>query len=282
MRSHFSIISACIRPEIGERIAIGLLLVGGNRVFLQFSKSKQLLLKNLLSANSFGFLKDTIRQITNESERVNQSESELFIENKINQSVFSENYITYLNRYSNNLLNFSPPSIIELEANEQFFGILFKKYVDEFAFATEIIKENLFEKIKNNFFPSVSEFFNIDSEVTAEQIPHLAMPLSVDIIGMNSEPVYAQTVDLCRQNYYIQNDLGILAMLNQACYNKSKGFLISSEPDKSLYLKQHNLWRNLRENDLAEYVDISEVEKIHQYASVHRVRPLIVMEGKLS
>ena len=279
MRSHFSIISACIRPEIGERIAIGLVLVGGNRVFLQFSKNKQSLLKSLLTANALDFLKETIRQITAESGRVNRGKSELFIEDKINNSIFSENYIAYLNRYSNNLLNFSSPSIIELEANDQLFGTLFKKYVDEFAFATESTKENPFETIKTKFFPSVSRFFNIDSEVTAEQIPHLAMPLSVDMIGMNSEPVYAQTVDLCRRNYDIQSDLGILAMLNQACKTGSKGFLISTEPNKSLYFKQHELWRDLRKNDLAEFVDISEVEKIHEYATEHGVRPLVEVEG---
>ena len=275
MRSHFTIISACIRPEIGERIAIGLVLVGENRVFLQFSKNKQSLLKGLLTANALGFLKETIRQITTESERVNQGKSEFFTEDKINNSIFSENYIAYLNRYSNNLLNFSSPSIIELEANEQLFGTLFKKYVDEFAFATENAKENPFETIKAKFFPSVSKFFNIDSEVTAEQIPHLAMPLSVDMIGRNSKPVYAQTVDLCRQNYHIKSDLGLLAILNQACNNESKGFLISSEPDKSLYSKQHDMWRDLRKNDLAEFVDISEVEKIHEYATEHGVRPLM-------
>lgn len=68
-------------------------------------------------------------------------------------------------------------------------------------------------------------------------------------------------------------------MLNQACKNKSKGFLISSEPDKSLYLKQHDLWRDLRKNDLAEYIAISEVEKIHEYATKHGVRPLMEVEG---
>lgn len=126
MKSHFSIISAYIRPEIGERISIGLVLVGKNRVFIQFSKNKQSLLKGLLTTNTVSFLKDTIRQITTESERVNQGESELFTEIIINNSIFSEKYIEYLNRYSNNLLNFSSPSIIELEANEQLFGTLFK------------------------------------------------------------------------------------------------------------------------------------------------------------
>ena len=131
MRTHYSIISASIRPEIGERLAIGLLLLGKEEIFFQFSKDKINILKGLIKDDAYKFFKESLKQITNVVDTENNKKSMLFTESGFINSTFSKGYLEYLSRYSNNLLNFTTPRIIDLPATKELFISLFRKYIDE-------------------------------------------------------------------------------------------------------------------------------------------------------
>jgi hypothetical protein len=182
--------------------------------------------------------------------------------------------LEYLSRYSNNLLIFSKPKTIELQASDDLFESLFKKYVDEYEFIETISEPRSFDSNRTAFFNTVQPYFNIEQEVTPEIVPGLIMPVKVDLIGKNDIPVYAQAIDLERQNYHIQNDLAVLFMLNKALVN-AKGFHISSEPNKKLFPHQHDTWKSIKDWNDSEYIDLSEVEKIEEYATLHGVVPLV-------
>lgn len=162
---------------------------------------------------------------------------------------------------------------IELEPTNELFETLFKKYVDEFAFIEKVPEPKTFENSKNTFFHKVEPYFNIEQEVSSDDISGLIVPVKVDLIGQNDKPVYAQAIDLERQIYHIQNDLAIVFMLNKAL-SEAKGFHISSEPNKKLFPRQHDTWNYIRNWKESEYVDIKEVGKIQEYAVMHGVTPL--------
>lgn len=273
MNSHFSILSAAIRPEIQEQIAIGLLLVGNNRLHFHFSKNKLAVAKELLPTQTVKYLKDALRQINSAVLDENNKFNGLFSESETLKKSFSFNYLEYLSRYSNNILTFSSPKVIELAPTSELFETLFKKYVDEFGFIEKVPEPKTFENSKTTFFHKVESYFNIEQEVTSDDISGLIVPVKVDLIGQNDKPVYAQAIDLERQIYHIQNDLAIVFMLNKALSN-AKGFHISSEPDKKLFPRQHDTWNYIRNWKESEYVDIKEVQKIEEYAMTHRVTPL--------
>jgi hypothetical protein len=275
MKTHYSIISAFIRPEIGERIAIGLLLVGSEKVIFQISKDKVNILKELVNDSTYKFFKESLKQITNAVNIENSKAETLFTQLELTNSLFSENYLEYLNHYSNNLLNFTAPKTIELPANEGLFITLFKKYIDESVLVVDTIKIRAFDAIKTDFFPRVKNYYNLELELTPEAIPKLPIPIKIDFIGKNGGIVYAQTIDLERIFYHIQNDIGILAILNQVYEKEAEKFIISSEPNKENYPKQHQTWINLREGNMANYIDLSEIERIEEYAVKHGVSPLI-------
>lgn len=274
MQSHFSIISASIRPEIQEQVAIGLMLVGQDHVNFRFSKNKIAVVRELISQSAVKYLKDTLKQISLTVFRENEKLKGLYGgSDGLNQS-FSLSYLEYLSRYSNNLLIFSKPKTIELQSSEDLFESLFKKYVDEYAFIEAISEPRSFDSNRAAFFNDVHPYFNIEQEVTPEIVPGLMMPVKVDLIGKNEMPVYAQIIDLERQNYHIQNDLAVLFMLNKALV-KAKGYHVSSEPDKKLFPHQHDTWKSIKDWNDSEYVDLAEVDKIQEYANSHGVVPLI-------
>jgi hypothetical protein len=171
-------------------------------------------------------------------------------------------------------LSFSSPKTIELQANEELFKSLFKKYVDEYAFVENVSEIRTFDHIRSSFFTKVQPFFNVEQDISSDTIPGLIMPVKVDLIGKNERPVFAHTLDLERTIYHIQSDMAILYMLNEAL-PEPKGFHISSEPNKKLFPRQHDTWESIKNWNDSEYVDLSEVDKIYEYATLHGVVPLL-------
>jgi hypothetical protein len=274
MQAHFSILSASIRPEIQEQLTIGLLLVGSSSVYFETSKNKLSLVKELISPQAFKYLKETLNQVSQAASDENNRSKGLFEESKPVYKSFSSGYLEYLSRYSNNLLTFSSPKTIELQDNHDLFNMLFKKYIDEHELIETKNIHKGFDKIKSVFFTKVKPYFNIEKEISSVNVPGLVIPVKVDLIGKNETPVYAQTIDLERQNYHIQNDLAIIFMLNEALKNP-KAFHVSSEPDKNSFPCQHEIWKSIKNWNHSEYVDLSEIQKIEDYATQHGVLPLI-------
>ena len=153
MFSHYSILSVQIRPEIQEKLSIGFLLVGSGKVFFNISKNKLSAARGLLPENSFKILKDSLHNIEAKAKSENdQGDRQLLIDDSFKINTFSIQYIEYLSRYSNNILNFSSPKQIDIKATEFVFKNLFHKYVDD-----ELHEKLIFQSKKNTV-----ELFKID------------------------------------------------------------------------------------------------------------------------
>lgn len=274
MQSHFSILSVSIRPDIQEQVTIGLLLVGNDSVHFRFSKNKLSIVRELLSQQANKYLKDTLKQISTAALKENEKLKGLYSGQETISKSYSVGYLEYLSRYSNNLVTFSSPKVIELESSDGLYETLFKKYIDEYAFIEKVSEQRNFDNYRNNFFTKVQPYFNVEKEISCREVPGLIIPVKVDLIGKNDTEVYVQAVDLERQNYHIQNDIAVLFMLHKAL-EKAKGFHISSEPDKKVFPSQHQTWRSLKDFKESEYVDLSEVQRIEDYAFKHGVLPLV-------
>ncbi len=107
----YSIIYAVIRPEISERISVGLIFVDGDKIDVRYSQKKLDALRNLFPQKEYEF--------------VSQVVSSMPTNGKIN----SVQDINYLTRYSNNLIAFSPLESIDIEPSEQSKTRLFKNYI---------------------------------------------------------------------------------------------------------------------------------------------------------
>lgn len=278
MATHYSILSVQIRPEIQEKISIGFLLVGEGKVFFNFSKNKLSAAKGLLPEGSFRLLKDSLKNIeTTAVMENNKGVSQLLLNDALKKNTFSMSYIDYLSRYNNNVLSFSAPKKIDIQPTEEIYNKLFNQFIDDSEIVTAISRANNADTFKANNKVQLIKHFNVDREFTSIEIPKLIAPVKVDLLGKNEIPVYIQAVDLDKKIYHIEYELAQLAFLNLAFIEENKeakGFVLSSEPDKK-EIKQHNIWKQLRSSKQFEYIDLSESEKILEYAKKHGVQPLV-------
>ncbi len=107
----YSIIYAVIRPEITERISVGLIFVDGDKVDIRYSQQKLDALRGLFPQKEYEF--------------VSQVVSSMPTSGKIN----SVKDINYLTRYSNNLITVSPLQSIDIEPTEKSKVLLFQNYI---------------------------------------------------------------------------------------------------------------------------------------------------------
>jgi len=270
MKSHYSILSAVVRPEIQEKISIGLLLVSDGELFFSFSKNKIHIVRTLIDSSLYNFLNETVRQIDSAVTLENSKKETLFADEDKGMQ-FSMGYLSYMNRYSNNLINFSAPVEIDLPANAELYNFLFGKYIDATGYVPK--KTKSIEKVKEDFYPQVEEYYNTNEEVTPAKIKNLPMSVKVDIIGQNEIPVFGQIIDFERHVNFIFEDVAVLNFLMNA-FDESQSFMVANEPDKKAFPKSHNAWSDLCKWDKFKFIPLEEIDQLKEYAVEHGVHPL--------
>lgn len=282
MHTKYCILSALIRPEIQEKISIGMLLFDDNEVYFRYSKNKLHVAKSLLTKSAFKLLKDILENIEEKIEinSTDYSEKRGFkiFKNKAFDDSFSASYISYLSRYSNNTISFTAPKEIGLKTSNQSFKDLFSKYIDnsvEMPIVENKIK--IFDVIKEKYADKISIHFDINKEVTHQQVKNLITPVRVDFTGRNEIDVYVQTVDMESAHTSVANHINSFIQLKSTYIRNDiplKDFFIAKEPQKKLFPKQHDMWIQLRSSNFLSYLDFSESEAIIKYAESHGVVPL--------
>ena len=107
----YSIIFGEIRPEISERLSLGVIFVDGENISVKYSNKKLQVLKSLYSQKEYDFVGRVVRGLSR------------------NNKIPSEGIVNYLSRYSNNLLSISKLQWIDLEATEKSKQWLYDTYV---------------------------------------------------------------------------------------------------------------------------------------------------------
>ena len=107
----YSIIYAVIRPEITERLSIGIIIVDGKSIDIRYSDKKLQAVKLLYSEKEYDFISKTVRNL------------------RKNRVINCGQDIEYLSRYSNNLLSLSKLQTMNLEASRKNKDWLYHSYV---------------------------------------------------------------------------------------------------------------------------------------------------------
>jgi hypothetical protein len=269
MKTFYSILSLNIKPEINERLSVGMLMICEKKVLFHFSKQKLSNLQKLIRKDVYSAALDYLKMVERsfrQNENMNQA-------NDIQDSrIFCEPYIEYLSRYNNNLVTFGKPNFIDLEFTEQLFKTMFRKLVDDSAFEVVTIEKKIIDQFKKRFFPDIKPYFNIEKEIDAMDFPGLITPVKVDLLGKNGIETLGQTIDFEKRIHSIEFNIGNLLQLSRAM-PKAKKFILGFEPDRKIEIN-HRIWSNLRSIPEFEYIDISEAEKLTDYARNNNVTPL--------
>ena len=127
----------------------------------------------------------------------------------------------------------------------------------------------------------LSKHFNIDKEITFNDIPNLIVPVKITLIGQNKAATFVQSLDMEKRIDLLSNNISEILFLQKAfssLHEKSTAMAITQEPDKKLFPKQHDILEQLRKiNDIKSY-DISEADRVIEYAEEHDVEPFLSQE----
>ncbi len=276
METFYSILSVTLRPEIDEKLSVGIILIGKEQVLFYSSNKKLKAIKSLVSPSVFIGIKHSIKLIEKgfktKLNKNNNPQHILELDLIDKSEVFNYNYIDYLSRYNNNIITFSKPTEIDIDYSNELFLQLFQKFVDESAFIKPEKVINQIEQFKELFFPKVSKYFNVEHELNLLKYPELLMPVKIDLLGRTEIEVLAQSIDMSKKLSSLKSSIGELLNVNIALPN-SKKFIIASEPEKLLEVN-HRIWNSVRNYKEFDYIDIKEAEKIEEYAKTHGVVPL--------
>ena len=107
----YSIVYGLLNLELTERLSVGILYVNNGEIKFKYSQRKMDALKLLMNSAEHHFLSRVIKNLENSTQKE------------------SPERINYLSRYSNNLIQFSPLTTINLEPTPQNYKWLYETYV---------------------------------------------------------------------------------------------------------------------------------------------------------
>jgi hypothetical protein len=139
-----------------------------------------------------------------------------------------------------------------------------------------ILKFKPIDNVLTRFHDQVYNHFISGHTVTSNEVPNLLVPVKVDLIGKNGLDVFVQSIDMTAQPTQIINEISTFLVLKETYKEnnlKCQNFVLTQEPSQKLR-KQHCLWAQLRNSSQFNYVDISESDRIIEYAETNDVRPV--------
>lgn len=275
MATFYSILTAIIRPEIQEKISVGLVLFGNEGVHFNYSTNKMAAVRTIFNEHDYKLFKDYLHLVESKVSAMAKTNGQVSFDKR--DALINKEYINYLSNYNNNLLSFTPTKNIDIPATKVVFNKLFSKFIDDIDQPKPVEQKRTFEVFRRNNEVKLKAHYTIEREIYTKELPGLIAPVKIDLIGMNEIPVYAQSIDMDRRVYHIENDIAKLLFLRNAFdakFKKRTEFIVTSEPQKT-QLKQHAIWKNLRSSKEFTYLDVSDAEKIIEYANEHGVKPLV-------
>ncbi|MBS3777177.1 MAG: hypothetical protein KGY70_18420 [Bacteroidales bacterium] len=280
MKAFYSILYATLNPAIREQIGVGLILTGENNVIFDYSRTKLSHINAFLPKSASRLLKDNLKNIQHTIDRTidknQQNEMDISI-NGLKERVFTQQYIDYLSRYNKNLLSFSSPVQIDLEPSDENFRTLFDKYIFKESSEKRVVKESINTVIQTRLYPKIKGKVNLDADLNIQDLDTLAMPVHVNFIGKNGQPVVGKAIDFQSRNYdLLANFYDLISLIKAFDEKNTKGkyFVIGDEPDKKSDV-HHNLWKHISELKYMDLIPSSEMDQIAEFIEKENVQPFL-------
>lgn len=276
MKTIYSILYITLNTTLNEKVGIGVLLSDSENNIFKYSLEKLLAVKGLIESERYNLIKSYLKSLEDNINNVN--DINLFGNKPVKSEWLTENYISYLSRYSNNLIQFSEPKYIDIEFSLDNFKKIFEKYIYAYESSLEIIQnESIYTKVKNTLYPKIDNRVNVDMVLDSSHFENLFAPIEVSFIGVNGIPVAGQTIDFSKKHYNLENDVTRFVSLTKAIEIEDKGkkgqyYVLGREPEIKND-KNHLLWKQIRDSVFLQFVDIDEVGIIENYIKKNDVRP---------
>jgi len=280
-QAYYSILFAVINSTTSERVSLGLLILAANKVVYKWSKQKLSIVKKLLSKEKYKLIQFGLEQIGASVNLKNQESCKL-LPGALDHA-FSEQYLNYLSIYSQNTLQMSGPEIIEAEFTDEMFDLLFNKYIFQVPEEKRFLNDHedkQFEKVKKVLYPKIKSRVNTDIQISTDQIEKLIVPVELNFIGKNGNPVAGKFINFDKRIDLVQNEISDFVSLIKSfdlMDIKGKYFTVANEPAQTKS-KNHHLWSHLRDINVMEFVATDETDIISDYLTNNNVVPYFEIE----
>ncbi|NLU37646.1 MAG: DUF3037 domain-containing protein [Bacteroidales bacterium] len=271
MKTYYTIIKVIPNSLVKDSISVGMVLSDDISFQIRFSENKVRIAKSLLGDNR-KHLDFIIQQIEKTLLSVNdEHDTGIFnFENKINAS-----YFNYLNRYSNNIVQYERPSYIKEDNTTTTFNNLFRLFIDnEIKSEDTLVKADLELKnreiINAKLISRVKDKVHTNIKFSDKILPTLYFNYELDCIGLNGVFTGAKSINFNVSEVTLQKEISnyyAIASILENNYNKygsnNNFYLISDEPS-SIGSKEHQLWEKLRNGKKFNLIHTEEADLVAQ------------------
>lgn len=244
MKSLLSIIYLQTNSASAEKIAAGLLAVSENEVFFHVSEQKLKLASKLSSADVLKHAEISFALITEKVAETNKENKSVALIKK--DSLFTKEYITYLNKYSKGLIQFDAPKSFAGTIDKKMFKVLFEQFIGSWD-EKQLIEQkaepfqSLIKKKLNK--PVFKQKADINYTLKPEKIAGILMPKDITLISKNGNILAAQAIDfnkseetIIKQAYEYEVTVNSLEELGQKEINKNHHgtyYLLFNQPQQN-------------------------------------------------
>jgi hypothetical protein len=260
-----------ISPGSGteERVYVGLLFLGSADGMFHLSENRLESLRVFYDRSTASMVRSVLRNFKKEWSEPNHLKKQLGT-----MADWSPERLSYLNRYSNNLIHFSEVMNLSLPYTVETFKGLTKRFFDEDKVITTKPRQS-FKRIVNQFFEPLANRLNLDYEfgLSDQHLPALTTEVKVKAAGRNEQPFISQDINFGNKNTTIFRHTAELQALHDAFRDvgeEAKIFVIGEEPDHNS--PQHDIWKRVHEVKFFDFVPLGEKERITEYITVHDVQ----------
>lgn len=273
MKAFYSVIYFQSNSFSSEKIAGGLLLFSPQNIWFEYLPMKLEIISKLMTEHVTSHLKLTLKGIeqfvkTFNSKPVYSDQLPCFAEP---ESFFNELYASYLNKYSQGILQYNEPQPIAAIPSTKLFNALFEKFVGkkkEFISPGKYNFHNEIQKKLNK--PTLKEKVDINLKLNPQKFEGIYSETKISLIGKNGVLTAMQDIDFdinmetlgqhLNQWDVLVDALGKLSQRKQ--WNKGDYNLVFNKP-KSNSLQEKLLNKVKKSNDKAfKLIDVNEVETI--------------------
>lgn len=244
MKSLLSIIYLHTNSVSGEKIAVGLLAVSEQELFFQVSEHKLKLAAKLSSTELLKHAEISFALISNKVAETNKENSS----HKLikNDSLFTKEYISYLNKYSKGIMQFDMPKMYAGNIDKKIFKALFQQFIGLWEEKQQLEKKQVhFHTVikKQLNKPVFKEKADVDYTLNPKKIEGLLKPQDISLISKNGNILAAQAIDftvseevITKHTYELEVIIHCLEKLGQSAIGKKHHgsyYLLFNKPVKN-------------------------------------------------
>lgn len=242
MKSLLSIIYLQTNTVSAEKIAVALLAVSEQELFFQFSETKLKLAAKLSHTDVLKHAEISFNLINNKVSETNKENKSLKLIK--NDSLFTKEYISYLNKYSKGIMQFDLPKMYAGNIDKRTFKLLFQQFIGIWEEKQPQKKPVQFHTVikKQLNRPVFKEKADIDYTLNPHKIEGLLKPQDITLISKNGSILAAQAIDfnnsedvITKHTYELEVIINCLERLGKQSINKKHQgsyFLLFNKPAK--------------------------------------------------